>query len=107
MHEPSWNFSRQPTSGIDRPEGLGDIHFELAIEECVLPYLSRDNAKILKRLILDAIESRGEPVSGRISVGDEFIAVERQADRIVIEGAKKWSFSLGEAEKPRLKIRST
>jgi hypothetical protein len=99
MTKERWSFERRPTSEIDRPEGLGDTHFEFSIEECVLPYLSKANAKILEDRIQDAVKSRSAPFSARILIGDESISVERRGRWVVIGSVKTWSFDLNEAER--------
>jgi hypothetical protein len=106
MSNPRWSFERHTTSEIDRPEGLGNTHCELSIEECVLPYLSDANAQILGRHVQDAIKTRSAPFSARILIEDEFISVERRGRWVAIGGAKMWTFDLNEAEKLWNKIKA-
>lgn len=98
---PTWKYAEYPTSPIDRPEGLGATHYELAIDSSVLPYLSRDNAKRLADLIRDGIKCRDRRrgLIDVIPIGDEQISVSRVWNSIVIGGSKDWKFSLLDAEK--------
>lgn len=112
----NWSYERHPTSVIDQPEGLGATHFELMIDDCVLPYLSRENHAVLLRLLTEALECRDRrtrPTSqppavlkeqgliGEIDIGDERITVSRVFDTIIIGGSKDWKFTLPDAEKLR------
>lgn len=106
---PSWTYERYPTSAIDKPEGLGATHYELKLDDSVLPYLSHENHKLLLRLIAGAIKcrKRSKELIGEIPIGNERIIVCRVRHRIIIGAAKDWKFSLPEAEALCRKMIST
>lgn len=92
MLNPPFRVNRFASAKINRLD-LGENYIWVAIGEVGLPYLSLNNAKRFSDLLSGAID-RGE--SSLMEIGDESIAVSRDADLIIVRldsASAPWSFS--------------